>query len=379
MIDFQQQLETLKNSLSDNMGTGKDSKEEEKTKENIKDNESIEIIEEATVQNEPPIEMIEKPPASIENSTLPSEQLSKKICSLKERVSKLETQINKPAPLIVVKQLPEEVSLESQLFTSMLDIYLYSVIINPKLQFSNPLYQLYKENLHIISQNILANSFRFFEKNSILDESLQLGKEIQKTDKVQNNSLKKIQTVLSQMKMSLEQPSYQKNLYFAKFLNERGLILNAVSMINEILGEYIVASAQNLSVHANERIQFHIDRISNTQTSRRAYYHFYKSAINFFYIQFNTQTEAQEATFFPYKDTGNEEIEMRFRRMFQSNKRNKSKLFSLYSEMIYRIRTIRNDLVHGNNQRHYHNIFYEIEDVLIDFEYLAIQKNFLDA
>jgi len=376
MIDFQQQLKTLQNSLKNNMGTGKDSQWEEgrkkiATKKIMEEETPIEEVEEV-------IKTIEELPI-VENLSPLSEELLQEIHALDKRVTQLEIQLslqpNNPAP----KETKEEIDKESLLFISMLDIYLYAVIINPKLQFKNTLYQAYKENLIIISQNILANSFRFFEKDFVLEETIKLGKKIQETYTLKGDSLNKIQNILNEMYNNLFKPSYQKNLYFAQFLNERGLILNAVAMINEILGEYIVTSAQNLSPHSNERIQFHLNRINNSQTSRRAYYHFYKSVTNFFYTQFNTQTEELETAFFPYKDTGNEEIEMRFRRMFHSNKRNKSNLFSLYSELIYRIRIIRNDLVHGNNQRHYHNISYEIEDVLIDFEYLAIQKNFLGA
>ena len=373
MVDFKQQLEALQNALTDNIGTGKDS-----TKE-ITDNTTTKIIIKNEPLEEPSIEIKKEPIESIKKLPTYSDTASQEIEHLKERISELEIKFDLQQETINANNIQKEISLESELFIEMLDIYLYSIIINPKLEFKTKLYHQYKENLTIISQNILANSFKFFEKTSIISETIQIGKEIQERYILQRDPLNKIQNILEEMKSSLSKPSYQKNLYFSKFLNERGLILNTVAMVNEILGEYIIASAQNLSDHADERIQFHINRINSTQTSRRAYYHFYKSVTSFFYTQFTTQTSETETTFFPYKDTGNSEIEVQFRRMFQSNKRKKANLFNLYAEMIYRIRIIRNDLVHGNNQRYYHNISYEIEDVLIDFEYLAIQKNFLGA
>ena len=381
-MDFQEKLQALQNLLTDNIGTGSDSmienthrEERHKKKE---DPPKIDAVEELTIAS---IVKIQQP----EESSLFLEH-SRAIQNLEQRVTILEDEstLYKSRPILPIIQKEEKKeteSSESKLFSSMLDIYLYSVIINPELHFTTELYQQYKEKLTIISQNILANSFRFLEKDSILEETIKIGEQIQQeySNKKEKESLKKIQDTLKEMKQSLLKPSYQKNLYFAKFLNKRGLILNATTIINEILGEYIVASAQNLSTHSKERVQFHLQRISRSQTSRRAYYHFYKSATNFFYNQFSTQTNEMETTFFPYKDTGNKEIELQFRRIFQSNRRNKANLFSLYSEMIYRIRVIRNDLVHGNNQRYYHNISYEIEDVLIDLEYLTIQKNFLGA
>jgi len=373
MVDFKQQLEALQNALTDNIGTGKDSTQEipnNTTTSTITKNELIEKSSEE-IEKEPIENRKELPTHSNTNSI--------EIKQLEERITELERQFNIQQETIDINNSQKEISLESERFTEMLNIYLYSIIINPKLEFKTELYHQYKENLTIISQNILANSFKFFEKTSIISETIQIGKEIQERYIVQKNALTQVQEILEEMQNSLSKPSYQKNLYFSKFLNERGLILNTVAMVNEILGEYIIASAQNLSDHAEERIQFHINRINSTQTSRRAYYHFYKSVTSFFYTQFTTQTNETETTFFPYKDTGNSEIELQFRRMFQSNKRKKANLFKLYAEMIYRIRIIRNDLVHGNNQRYYHNISYEIEDVLIDFEYLAIQKNFLGA
>jgi len=376
MVDFKQQLEALQNALTDNIGTGKDSVKEIKKKITPHTTQSIEIIDTA---KESSLEILEKSINNIEEESPYSDSVIKEIEHLKERIGELEKKFKQQEETVTIENIQKESSAESKLFIEMLDIYLYSIIINPKLKFTTKLYQQYKENLTLISQNILANSFRFFEKDSILINTIQLGIDIQKTYNIEKDSFNKIQNILQDMQNSLSKPSYQKNLYFAKILNERGLILNTVAMVNEILGEYIIASAQNLSINANERIQFHLNRIDSSQTSRRAYYHFYKSVTNFFYTHFNTQTNEQETTFFPYKDTGNDEIEMQFRRMFQSNKRRKGNLFSLYSEMIYRIRVIRNDLVHGNNQRHYHNISYEVEDVLIDFEYLAIQKDFLGA
>jgi len=389
VVDFQQQLEALKDSLTNNMGTGKDSTQEDEEKNsNTEQKKDLQITNDVESTTKISEKIIEIPLNIIETSSPNLQEILQvqELHHLEERVTQLEIQLlnleekNIDSINNIKKEIKiEEEPLEFQLFISMLDIYLYSVVINPKLQFQTPLYHQYKEKLTIISQNILANSFRFFEKDFILEETIQIGIEIQETYNLKSKSLNNIQNILIEMKETLNKPSYQKNLYFAKFLNERGLILNAVAMINEILGEYIVTSAQNLSGHAKDRIAFHLNRIDCSQTSRRAYYHFYKSASNFFYTQFNTQTDEMETTFFPYKDTGNEEIELQFKRMFQSNKRNKANLFSLYSEMIYRIKIIRNDLVHGNNQRYYHNISYEIEDVLIDFEYLAIRKNFLGA
>ena len=368
MIDFQKKLKELENSLIDNIGTGKDS-----------------ILEHQTLpKNKEPLEKEIKisTPEPIKNEPSPIESTPLQL--LEQRVLKLEEKFNNHPKSLTKESEKTDCSLpkeneEETLFISMVNIYLYSVIINPKLYFKNPIFESYKENLLLISQNILANSFRFFEKDSILIKTMELGDNIIKEYPHTQKSIQEVKIVLNTMQQNLLKPSYQKNFYFAKLLNERGLILNSIAIINEILGEYILESAKQLSSHANDRIQVSLERINGSQTARRGYYHLYKSASGFFYTHFSPNSTEIESSFFPYKDTGNEEIEIQMKKIFQSNKRSKRDLFTLYTNLIYRIRIIRNDLVHGNNQRHFHNISYEIEDVLIDFEYLAIQKNFLNA
>jgi hypothetical protein len=381
MIDFQQKLQELQNSLIENIGTGKDSTIEEDSppiKGNLLEKKEepfiLEILETTEIPIEPPIQTPLIIPFEIKNQS---------IQDLEERVTQLENKFSAHQKALESETLvPSKTRLnpkEENEFISMIESYLYSVIINPKLQFENQYFEEYKTNLLIISQNILANSFRFFEKDPILEQTIELGKRISEQYPLTDKSIEKIQKMFYSMQENLLKPSYQKNFYFAKLLNERGLILNSIAIINEILGEYIVESAKQLSYDANARIQVSLERLNNSQTARRGYYHLYKSASGFFYTQFSPHSTEMESSFFPYKDTGNEEIELQMNKLFQSNKRSKRDLFILYSHLIYRIKSVRNDLVHGNNQRHFHNISYEIEDVLIDFEYLAIHKNFLGA
>lgn len=374
MIDFQQQLQELQNSLTNNIGTGKDSILTESTEEAIP--ESTEIKEEP--EEAPEIALI-APFKDIEtNKTPPFNKIEiESIKNLEQRVAKLEDEANIYQKDLELEETTIKLFSEEELFISTLDTYLYSIIINPKLDFNNELFEKYKKNLMIISQNILANSFRFFEKDSIIKKTIDLGRRIVKEYPKTKKSIHSIQTIFESIEENLLKPSYQKNFYFAKFLNERGLILNAIAITSEILGEYILTSAKNLSPHSNERVKIALERINHSQTARRGYYHLYKSASSFFYSHFSPHSIDIESSFFPYHDTGNEEVKAQMKRIFNSNKRSKRNLFILYTNLIYRIRIIRNDLVHGNNQRHFHNISYEIEDVLIDFEYLAIQKDFL--
>ncbi len=264
-------------------------------------------------------------------------------------------------------------------FVSMLQQYHYSMIVDKTIVFENDLFNRYRDYLIIISQNMLANSFRFFEKNKILNETITLGEQIKGDLEFTAKAVDMLELIFVDMKEALLLSQYQKDFYFAKLLNDRGFILNAVTIINEMLGEYIVESAQQLSPVTQARIQQYLDKIELTRSSRRAFYAFYKSARDFFVSHFSSEKDVRSTTLLPFRDSGNDEIEREMMKLYSANKMNKSNLFIAYSKLIERVRLIRNDLAHGNTARTYSDITKDIAEVLIDFEYLAIQKNFLQS
>ena len=262
-------------------------------------------------------------------------------------------------------------------FISMLQQYKYSMVLDRDIVFDNEFFNKYKDYLIVISQNILANSFRFFEKNKILNETIILGQKIKEDSVFVAKAVDNLENVFVGMKNALILSEYQKDFYFATLLNNMGFVLNAVTIMNEMLGEYIVESARTLSPDADERIQSYIDKIELTRSTRKAYYKLYTSARDFFKSHFSKKEDFQKTPFFPFKDSGNDEIESQMKKLYSANKENKSHLFISYADLIDRVRLIRNDLAHGNNSRAYNDITGEINDVLLDFEYLAIKKNFL--
>ncbi len=278
-----------------------------------------------------------------------------------------------------IKEISLSTYYDMSKFVSMLQQYQYSMMIDKTITFENDLFNRYRDHLLIISQNMLANSFRFFEKNKILNETIVLGREIKEECAFTKKALDMLEVLFADMINALQLCEYQKDFYFAKLLNEKGFILNAITIIDEMLGEYIVESAQLLSAVAQTRIQRYLDKIEFTRSSRKAFYVLYKSAKDFFVSHFSEQKELQQTSFFPFKDSGNYEIETEMMKMYTANKMNKSKLFISYSELIERVRLIRNDLAHGNSARVYSDITKEISEVLVDFEYLAIGKNFLQS
>ena len=293
-----------------------------------------------------------------------------------------ETGVNEHAKyMLQTKEGIREISLshyyDMSKFISMLQQYKYSMVLNRDIVFENEFFNKYRDYLIVISQNILANSFRFFEKNKILNETIILGQTIKEDSEFVAKAVNELEKIILGMENALSLCEYQKDFYFAKLFNRMGYVLNAVTIMNEMLGEYIVESARTLSPYADERIQSYMDKIELSRSTRKAYYKFYTSARDFFKSHFSQKEDFQQTPFFPFKDSGNDEIESQMKKLYSANKENKSYLFISYADLIDRVRWIRNDLAHGNNSRAYNDITGEINDVLQDFEYLAIKKNFL--
>ncbi len=276
-----------------------------------------------------------------------------------------------------VKLIPLKEYYDISQFINMLEQYQYSFIVDKKLNYENVIFKNYKDKLIIISQNLLANSFKFFEKSTIIDEILIDTQNIISTLPSTRIYLEPLMAIFKEMRIALDSLEYKKQFFFAKLLNDRDLILNAILTINEMLSEYIIDSSRELSQYAEQRIQNHIDNITLTQTTRKAYYKFYKSSRDFFRSNFSKDETLDKLPFFPKQDNGNEEIKNKMNRLYRSNKMNKSHYFIQYTELIEKVRAIRNDLAHGNISKIHNDISKDIDEILIDFQYLAIDKDFL--
>ena len=277
-----------------------------------------------------------------------------------------------------VKIIPLKEYYDISKFINMLEQYQYSLIVDKNLSFENNIFLEYKNKLIIISQNLLANSFRFFEKSKIIDEIINDSKNIISSIPLTRKNLEPLIIIFQNIKNAMQTIEYKQQFVFAKFLNDRGVILNAITIINEMLAEYIIASARNLSELANQKIQNHIDNITLTLSSRKAYYNFHQSAKDFFRTNFSQDENLDKLPFFPKQDIGNEEIKNRMNKLFKSNKMNKSHFFIEYTKLIEKVRLIRNDLAHGNISKVHKDISQDIDEILIDFKYLAIDKDFLN-
>lgn len=264
-------------------------------------------------------------------------------------------------------------------FIACLQQYQYSLAIDRAISFEGEYFNSYIEKLLIISENLRANSFRFFEKSSVVDDVIKNGHQIKVRHTLTSQVIDTLELMFNEIKEAINSVEYQKQFLFAKLLNERSLILNAITILNEMLGEYIIHAAKELSPLASNRIQSYTDYITSKVSSRKAYYNFYRSSKKFFVSHFCLDENKTKLSFFPHNDSGNEEIKNKMQKLFSSNKMNKSKHFYAYCELIERVGILRNDLAHGNTSKVYKNIRDDLNEILVDFNYLAIEKNFLQA
>lgn len=276
-----------------------------------------------------------------------------------------------------IKEITIESYYELSKFISMLDSYQYSMMVDSKLTFKNSKFNNYKNKLQIISNNILANSFKFLKRNSVLKDIILLGENIKKEFSITSSSIDNLEIIFIEIAESFKLPEYQESLYLAKLLNSKGFTLNTITIINEMLGEYLIDASLNLSPEISKYIQDHLDKIEITSRTRKAYFKLNQSTKEFFETNFNQDEIINPTTFFTFKTSKNNLIFKEFYKIYNSNKRNKSQYFYIYTELINSVRGIRNDLAHGNNEKLYNNIVLEIDDILKEFEFICVEKNFL--
>ncbi len=276
-----------------------------------------------------------------------------------------------------IKEITIESYYELSKFISMLDSYQYSMMVDSKLTFKNSKFNNYKNKLQIISNNILANSFKFLKRNSVLKDIILLGENIKKEFSLAYSSIENLEIIFIEIAESFKLPEYQESLYLAKLLNSKGFTLNTITIINEMLGEYLIDASLNLSPNISKYIQDHLDKIEITSRTRKAYFKLNQSTKEFFETNFNQDEITKPTTFFTFKTSKNNLIFKEFYKIYNSNKRNKREYFHIYTRLINDVRSIRNDLAHGNNEKLYNNIVLEIDEILKEFEFLCVEKKFL--
>ena len=311
----------------------------------------------------------EKSPSRAHSSSLPLDQLNR-IESKQNAI--LEILEHFPLPKVSEVERREPNMNEEELLHRNLELFNRKfVILRDDSEMSDAVKKLLG-TLEMICEHIYANSFYIFTRdNSPVKSALreldyigmgkaELNYQLTETEKL----LKKIDTVSSM-------EPFERSHNYSKLLLDRGLILNAITILNEATGMYIIESAKTYS----KQIDKYITLIGEENSPR-----LYSRAKEYFS---NLPPDNEEITIplFPHhkfvKDI-DREIGKKLKniRKTWSNKGDGG-LFEKYAHISNRIREIRNTLAHADMERSFRSLKKELVELNDDFYYLAVKKNIL--
>lgn len=221
------------------------------------------------------------------------------------------------------------------------------------------------------SEYLISNSFYIFTKdttliNEIITELNYLGVSNSKYNKLINET----EIIVKDIDSNSKKRIFEKSYFFANLLLEKGLLLNAITLLNEVISIYIVESVKKFST----KIQKYTYLVGEKDIPL-----LYSHVKEFFIKNYEKDSVESKIPFFPshivIKDIDNEIIKKLKKINTTWSNRGDAGLFKKYSYIIKRVRSIRNNVAHGNLEVDYRELKNELKILNDDFYYLSIKKN----
>jgi len=228
--------------------------------------------------------------------------------------------------------------------------------------------------LSTISDYLLSNSFYIFmlEKSPIkkaLISIRNLG-----MDKQINKSSMETEDLLMEIDEISKMETFQQSYCYSRLMLNKGLLLQSIVLLNEAISIYIVETVKRFSSDINKYTSIYGEENKHQ---------LYAQAKDFFICLFPITNERKKKekilALFPHhkypKEIDNT-IANKFRRIYSTGQNKGDRgLFEKYSYIIARVRRIRNNLAHGNMEFDFRDLKKEMFEIIIDFNYLTIEKN----
>lgn len=230
------------------------------------------------------------------------------------------------------------------------------------------------KSLKRISEYLLSNSFNIFVGlKSPINQALDLLLKFGIGNSELNKYLIQVENLLKDINSVAKSNIFEQNVFYTNLLLSKGYTLNAITLLNEATGIYIVESIKNLS----DKISKYTHLIAEQNSIKLI------SNAKDFYI--NLFLEGKETTnlipLFPNHKVVkemDEEIANKFRNLDRTSKnKGDNGLFHKFAYIISMIRKIRNSLAHGNMEINFKSLENEINSLNEDFKYISIKKNIL--
>ncbi len=278
-----------------------------------------------------------------------------------------------PIPTVSKVKLNEIAEEELECFTLNLKLFCSKFVILST-DSKNKNIAIILEKLKEISESLISNSFYSFVK-----ETSAVKKVIKDLDKfgISNSKLNKYIEETLEILNSIDKASklniFEQSSFYATLLLEKGYTLNAITLINEASGIYIVDSVKKMS----DKICKYTSLIGEKEPIKLN-----TQAKDFFInLFFDINTDSKQMTFFPHHKIVKDidiEITNKFLNLQRTwiNKGNDG-LFKRYAYIITMVRKIRNKLAHVNMDIDFKSLESQIKTLNEDFQYLTIKKNIL--
>ena len=305
--------------------------------------------------------------------------LEKKMDIQNQKLNRIETQQNiildilenLSFPSIREEKIKEISPTNMEILELNLELFVSNLIIlSPKSTDKNILNLL--NLLKKVSEYLMSNSFYAFTKettpiNEIITELNYLGVGSGKLNKL----IDKSEILLKDIDRNAKKRVFEKSYFFANLLLEKGLLLNAITLLNETISIYIVESVK----HFSKKIQEYTYIVGEKDIPM-----LYSHVKEFFIKNYEKDTTKTEVIpFYPthtvIKDM-DKEIIKKFTKMNTTwSHKGDGGLFQKYAYITKRVRSIRNNVAHGNLEIDYRELNHELKVLNDDFYYLSIQKN----
>ena len=228
--------------------------------------------------------------------------------------------------------------------------------------------------LEEISEYLSSNSFQIFSKDkSPVKSAINQLQIIGMGDATLNYHITQTEKLLDDIDSFSKMQVFEQSYSFASLLLDKGMLLNAITLLNEATGMYMIESIKTYS----KEIAKYTYLVGEEDTFK-----LYSRAKDFFNnLFFDTTKDPVVTPLFPHhrivKDI-DKEIARKLNNI-QKTWANKGDggLFKKYAYIIKRIRYIRNSVAHADMETSFRLLKDELKSLNSDFYYLAIQKNIL--
>jgi hypothetical protein len=278
-----------------------------------------------------------------------------------------------PIPTVEKVQMKDSSANDEEVLKQNLELFNAKLIV-----LSTKAESKYIENLLLsleeISEYLSSNSFNIFsrEKSPVKTAIKQL-ETIGMGDATLNFHITQTEKLLSDIDSFGKMQVFEQSYSFASLLLDKGLLLNAITLLNEATGMYMIESIKTYS----KEIVKYTYLVGEEDRSK-----LYSKAKDFFDDLFlGKAKEIKVLPLFPHhrvvKDIDKEIV--RKLNNIQKTWVNKGDggLFKKYAYITNRIRHIRNSLAHADMEKSFRSLKDELKSLNDDFYYLAIQKNIL--